>query len=274
MFKRVERKRKRREEEEELGLDKDTKQIMGLNDTDSDESDSGSEQESAPSESKGSELYIGEDMDGEAEIAVSEDEGVNEEPPISVEEALKDPIYLISLDPTVHGCVLCKGKLIKNAGMTTAHKNANVHKRRFECFRLLSADTDPSSNAWELVRAIRSASKLHRVESQEPSKRALKRHAKQAAIREKRKRHKELKAKAIAKKASKKLSSTEETKTSLRCSPKSQSPSGNIRKKQKLESKTSTSRSRDVSAKSASRTKISSGNKKLVVKSSIKAKAS
>ncbi|KAG6374368.1 hypothetical protein JVT61DRAFT_4403 [Boletus reticuloceps] len=266
MFKRVERKRKRREEEEELGLDKDTKQIMGLNDTDSDESDSGSEQESAQSESKGSDLYIGD----EAEVAVSEDEGGNEDPPISVEEALKDPIYLISLEPTVHGCVLCKGKLIKNAGMTTAHKNANVHKRRFECFRLLSADTDPSSNAWELVKAIRSASKLHRVESQEPSKRALKRHAKQAAIREKRKHHKELKAKAIAKKASKKLSSTEETKTSLRCSPKPQSPSGNIRKKQKLESKTSTS-GRDVSAKSASRTKFSSDSKKLVVKSSIKA---
>lgn len=123
MFKRVERKRKRREEEEELGLDQDTKEIMGLNDTDSDESDSGSEHESAQSDNLDPD--IGEDGDQEEDTA-SEDEGVDEDPPISVAEALKDPLYLISLDPTVHGCVLCKGKLIKNAGMATAHKNASV----------------------------------------------------------------------------------------------------------------------------------------------------
>lgn len=123
MFKRVERKRKRREEEEELGLDQDTKEIMGLNDTDSDESDSGSEHEIAQSDNLDPD--IGEDGDQEEDTA-SEDEGVDEDPPISVAEALKDPLYLISLDPTVHGCVLCKGKLIKNAGMATAHKNASV----------------------------------------------------------------------------------------------------------------------------------------------------
>lgn len=111
MFKRVERKRKRREEEEELGLDEDTKQMMGLNDTDSDESDSSSSE--------------ADDADQD-EDATSEGEGVNEDPPISVAEALKNPIYLVSLDPTVHGCVLCRGKLIKNEGMATAHKNANV----------------------------------------------------------------------------------------------------------------------------------------------------
>ena len=120
MFKRVERKRKRREEEEELGLDEDTKEIMGLNDTDSDESDSDSDQESAQSD-----LAIGEDRDQE-EDATSEDEDISEDPQISVAEALRDPIYLISLDPTLYGCVLCKGKLIKNAGMATAHKNADV----------------------------------------------------------------------------------------------------------------------------------------------------
>ena len=125
MFKRAERKRKRREEEEELGLDEDTREIMGLNDTDSDESDSASEQESVQSD--GSDSDIGEDRDQkEEEEAASEDEGVNDDPPLSVAEALKDPIYLVSLDPTVHGCVLCKGKLIKNAGMATTHRNGNV----------------------------------------------------------------------------------------------------------------------------------------------------
>ncbi|KAH0833068.1 hypothetical protein J3R83DRAFT_12059 [Lanmaoa asiatica] len=270
MFKRVERKRKRREEGEELCLDQDTREIMGLNDTDSDESDSGSEHESAQSDD--SVADIGEDKDQE-EDAASEDEGINEDVPISVTEALKDPIYLISLDPPVHGCVLCKGKLIKNAGMATAHKNANVHKRRFEHFRLLSADADPRSNAWELVRAIRSASKVQRGES----KRALKRQVKQAAIREKRKRHKELKAKAMAKKALKKLSTTDETrpttpsKVNLRSSPVSQR--GKTRKKQKLESKTSTGtimETRDATAKSASRTKTSSNSKKSVLGSRLR----
>lgn len=126
MFKRVERKRKRREEEEELGLDEDTKEIMGLNDTDSDESDSGSEQESIQPDDL--DPYIqgdSEDRDQE-EDAASEEDGVNDDPPLSVAEALKDPIYLISLDPTVHGCVLCKGKLIKNPGMAITHKNAKA----------------------------------------------------------------------------------------------------------------------------------------------------
>lgn len=98
---------------------------MGLNDTDSDESDSGSEHESVQSDDLDAD--IGEDGDQEGGVA-SDDEGVDGDPPISVAEALKDPIYLISLDPTVHGCVLCKGKFIKNAGMTTVHKNAKVCK--------------------------------------------------------------------------------------------------------------------------------------------------
>lgn len=50
-----------------------------------------------------------------------------------------------------------------------------VHKRRFERFKLLSADADPDSNAWELVRAIQAASNVQNAEPQEPSKRGLKR---------------------------------------------------------------------------------------------------
>lgn len=124
MFKRVERKRKRREEETELGLDQDTR---GLDDTDSDESDSDSEHENTV-QFDDSDADVGEDGRDQEEEVASEDEDVNEDPPISVAEALKDPIYLISLDPAVHGCVICKGKLIKNAGMAIAHKNAKVCK--------------------------------------------------------------------------------------------------------------------------------------------------
>lgn len=50
-----------------------------------------------------------------------------------------------------------------------------VHKRRLERFGLLSVDADPRDNARQLVRAIKSASHTQKVESQEPSKRALKR---------------------------------------------------------------------------------------------------
>lgn len=126
MFKRIERKRKRWEEEEELGLDEDTKEIMGLNDTDSDESDSSSESEQERAQSDwDSEPGFDGNRDQEEDV-ISGEEGVDEDPPISVEEALQDPIYVISLDPTIHGCVLCKGKFIKNAGVTTIHKNSKV----------------------------------------------------------------------------------------------------------------------------------------------------
>ena len=120
MFKRVDRKRKRQEQDEELGLDHDMKEVIGLNDTDSDESDSDLERKSVRLDE--SDASFGEDMD-QAEDAASEDE---ERPPISVAEALKDPIYPVSLDPTIHRCALCKGKFIKNAGMAAAHKNGSV----------------------------------------------------------------------------------------------------------------------------------------------------
>lgn len=95
-------------------------------------------------------------------------------------------------------------------------------------------------------------------------------------MREKRERHKELKAKAKTKKALKKLSAAEETgsatpsKPNLRSSPVSQNQPGKTRKQQKLESKTSASKTRDMTAKSASRTKTSSDSKKSVPKSRIK----
>ena len=51
-----------------------------------------------------------------------------------------------------------------------------VHERRLEHFRLLAADADPHSNAWELVKTIQSATNTaQKADSQEPSKRALKR---------------------------------------------------------------------------------------------------
>lgn len=121
MFKRIEKRRRKREEEEELGLDEDTKDLLGLHDTDSAESDTGSESDMDP--------QANDDVEGE-EVVEGEDESElgdgDEESPISVEEALKDPVYLISLEPTLHGCILCKSKVIKNAQMATAHRDSAV----------------------------------------------------------------------------------------------------------------------------------------------------
>lgn len=50
-----------------------------------------------------------------------------------------------------------------------------AHKRRFEQFRQLSVDAGPRSDAWELVRAILSTSNVEGAETQELSKRTLKR---------------------------------------------------------------------------------------------------
>ena len=128
MFKRVEKRRRKREEEEELGLDEDAKELLGLHDTDSAESDTGSESDSQADDDEvlveGAEAVEGDDE--------SEPGDADEESPITVEEALKDPIYLISLEPTVHGCILCKSKIIKNAQMATLHRNSTVSARLYQ----------------------------------------------------------------------------------------------------------------------------------------------
>ncbi|KAG0698513.1 hypothetical protein DFH29DRAFT_90670 [Suillus ampliporus] len=220
MFKRVEKKRKKLEEEEELGIDEDMKEFMGFNDTDSDESASDSD--------SSSDGHSDADQSGEedAEEAEAEDENGDEmedvdasddeEPPISLSEALRDPIYVVSLDPDVRACILCKGKVIKGTQMSTIHKASTAHKRRFNRFKTLSAKFDPQSDAWQVVRTIqKEASNPIGTQTQPDteggmSKRALKRSAKQASIKEKRMLHNKLRAKAKAKSAASKASQTQD----------------------------------------------------------------
>ncbi|KAF9243437.1 hypothetical protein BU15DRAFT_59821 [Melanogaster broomeanus] len=242
MFKRVERKRKKREEDETLQLDEDVKEMIGLNDTDSDESESdsaGNSENDAGSEEGMENLGVGDE-------GASEGMDMEEEPPILVAEALKDPIYLISLEPTAHGCMLCKGKLIKGAEMAVVHRNSTAHKRRFERFKALAIKADQGGNAWDIVKSIHSVSVVQRPEPEILSGRALKRQAKQSVIREKRRRHKDLKAKAIAKRASKKPSKGDDmdgASATLTNPPdlptlQDQDRSDKTRKKRKIERKT------------------------------------
>jgi hypothetical protein len=62
------------------------------------------------------------DQDREAES--SDDEA--QEAPMILEEALRDPIYLVSLDPEVKACITCPGKLLKNAKMSDIHLSSQV----------------------------------------------------------------------------------------------------------------------------------------------------
>lgn len=156
MFKRVEKRIRKKERDEELGLDGEMKEALGINDlnsddesSDSDDSNGGSSDEDRDSESgaelqeDGSEAEEGSEADededvGEMDLDVGELEGLEEdasdadesedegEPPMSVSEALQNPLYIISLDPEVRECIVCPGKLIKNAVMGEVHIKSNV----------------------------------------------------------------------------------------------------------------------------------------------------
>lgn len=114
-------------EEDELGLDEDMKDILGLNDTDSDESDSESEDDS---EESGLDAGDGgeeeEEYEKDEEEEADSDEGGTSRPPIIVQEALRDPLYLISLEPPVNACIVCPNKLLKGSQMIQVHKESNA----------------------------------------------------------------------------------------------------------------------------------------------------
>lgn len=134
MFKRVQKRQRKQEKEEELGLDSEMKEVLGLQDTDSEESDSSSDE--GASESEGAE----EEVDGSESIAEDLEQGLDEVdedgseasseadkfPPMSVTEAVRDPLYLVSMDPEVRACILCPGKYLKNPRMSEVHKSSKV----------------------------------------------------------------------------------------------------------------------------------------------------
>jgi hypothetical protein len=136
MFKRVEKRRRKQEEEEELGLDEDMKEVLGMNDTDSDESESDSDSDSDGNEA---EEEAQEEDAGEADEDEdsSDEEDAAEEPPISVREALKDPVYVVSLQPNIKACIVCPGKLIKSAEILTRHRESKARHSSFSLSSLI-----------------------------------------------------------------------------------------------------------------------------------------
>ena len=121
MFKRVDKRRRKREEEEQLGLDEEVKEILGIQDTDSEESESDSDDGEEEEESVADEeLNSGEDEDDE------EDDEEEEHPSITVGQALKDPLYNVSVLPDVKTCIVCPGKVLKSVKMVQLHRTSNA----------------------------------------------------------------------------------------------------------------------------------------------------
>jgi hypothetical protein len=123
MFKRMEKRRRKRVEEEELGIDEDMKEILGMHDTDSEESDSDSDQDESSAGDVNEEQQELSRTDKGWESDQEEDE---EEHVITVQEALRDPVYLVSLQPDVKACIVCPGKLLKGAKMVELHRTSKA----------------------------------------------------------------------------------------------------------------------------------------------------
>ncbi|CUA68534.1 hypothetical protein RSOLAG22IIIB_03572 [Rhizoctonia solani] len=165
MYKRINKRIKKKEEEEALGLDGETKEMLGMPETDSDESDSsdedpsdgGSEESDGEGKAKsgttgrrrnpkvifeGADSDIaslsGVEMEGseEDEEEAGDDEG-EDQPPMSISEALNNPLYSIGKGSETQGCILCPGKELKHAKMASIHVESSSHLRRMKRFTAL-----------------------------------------------------------------------------------------------------------------------------------------
>ncbi|KZT73613.1 hypothetical protein DAEQUDRAFT_754437 [Daedalea quercina L-15889] len=215
MFKRVARRQRKQERDEEMGLDAETKQVLGLHDTDSDESSSSSESESGIDTGDENEINGAGDVDDDDEdeedgdggegLSDQDEESVDydaseaseeEEPPLSVQEALRDPLYIISLDPEIRACIACPGKLLKNPTMCEVHRSSNAHVRRYKRFTELARQASPDADIRDIASQL-SAGPEKNTEAG-LSKRAEKRQAKLARLKARRAKQKVMKAKGIA----------------------------------------------------------------------------
>jgi hypothetical protein len=141
MFKRVEKKLAKKKEEEELGITEEIKEAIGLNSVDSDDDSSSDESEASsssstpqiPSKHKRS---FGKGLDGGPDspvgghgLGVSRDPGESEDGSgvqMTVGEALRNPLFITSIQPDIRGCIICPGKVLKNDTMVSVHTKSQV----------------------------------------------------------------------------------------------------------------------------------------------------
>ncbi|KAF8674224.1 Starch binding domain [Rhizoctonia solani] len=162
MYKRINKRIRKKEKEEELGLDDETKEILGMQETDSDESDSSdeeqSDEDSVESDTDEERLEVGRthrepemfsdnresDTEGSSgaeteDLEVEDEEMADDKPPMTVSDALRDPLYSIQKGSDVQGCILCPGKELKHTKMALVHVESSSHLRRMKRFATLSA---------------------------------------------------------------------------------------------------------------------------------------
>lgn len=139
MFKRVEKKLARKKEEEELGITEEIKDAVGLNDLgDSDDSTSDESEASSSSStpripSKRKHLSE-EDPDdgsfgGHGSGGASDVSGEDEDDygfQMTVEEALNNPLFIVSIQPDIRGCIVCPRRVLKNDTMISVHMKSHV----------------------------------------------------------------------------------------------------------------------------------------------------
>jgi len=139
MFKRIEKKLARKKEEEELGITEEIKEAIGLNDLDSssDESEASSFSSSPKISSKrkrllddDDELDASSDGQGSGASGGPEDDDDDDDYEVGVqmtiEEALHNPLFIVSIQPDVRGCIVCPHKLLKNDAMVSVHTKSQV----------------------------------------------------------------------------------------------------------------------------------------------------
>ncbi|KAF9007564.1 hypothetical protein BDQ17DRAFT_222369 [Cyathus striatus] len=268
MFKRIEKRRRRKEEEEGLGLNEEMKDVLGLQDTDSDESNSSEDSDSSDEDlmlvlkMKDRIVKMGKEEEDLAKgltrfltrTRTRDDESETEESPdVTVGEALKDPVYLVSLDPDIRACVLCPGKLLKGEKMIDLHRNSNAHKRRTTLFIKLAKDADLKERAWDVLKrnAEEQPNTPQKSSSTSTSKRAEKREANQARWKARREKGK------ARQKANKKNGENDDSSVAISKSPKaaetlegSKSSPSKTKLKSKLKTSKDTIASNDNSASS------------------------
>jgi len=145
--------------------------------------------------------------DEEDEDWGDEDEDDDDAVDMSVEEALHNPLYIVSIQPDIRACILCPGKLLKTPKVVEVHEASQAHRRRSKRFKELADGTDPEDNARDILKnglsAFSSQTKSSEQSSQKLSKRAIKRVAKFEQMKKRRQKQKAGKAKTLAKKAEK-----------------------------------------------------------------------
>lgn len=206
MYKRVDRRRKKQEEEEALGLDEDMKDVLGMHDTDSDESESSSDDDDSDAGSERDE----EDEDDASNSLDGLEDGLEGEPPMSIADALEDPIYVVSLDPEVFSCIICPEKDLKNLAMVKVHKTSTAHQRRHARFVEIAANADRKTDPRAVTSKIQA--EVQAKTDVANSKRAEKRKTKLAVIKAKREKQKFARRKAKEEKARKQAEGSADAK--------------------------------------------------------------